>query len=73
MVSMLQKVQEPMDEKAISSELAYMLHIRKFGKEYVRDVSSSIEKQLGDLMNNYPAFQFNPRVLVVLIETGYIQ
>ena len=24
-------------------------------------------------MNNYPAFQFNPRVLVVLIETGYIQ
>ena len=62
-----------MDEKAISAELAYLLHIRKFGKEYVRDNSSSIEKQLGDLMNNYPAFQFNPRVLVVLIETGYIQ
>ena len=56
MVNMLQKVQEPMDEKAISQEIAYLLHIRKFGKEYVRDTNSSIEKQLGDLMNNYPAF-----------------
>jgi hypothetical protein len=72
MVSMLQKVQEPMDEKIIAQEIAYLLHIRKFGKEYVRDGNTSIEKQLGDLMNNYPAFQFNPRVLVVLIETGYI-
>jgi len=33
-----------MDEKIIAQEIAYLLHIRKFGKEYVRDNNASIEK-----------------------------
>lgn len=69
---MLQNVSEPSDEKIIHQEIAYLLHIRKIGKEFDRS-KSSIQQQLEELMVNFNSFTMNHRVLVVLIETGYCQ
>jgi len=73
MIKMVSTVTDPMDERDIHAEITYLLHIRRIGKEYVREANSSMDRQLKDLMNNFSAFQFNQKVMVVLIETGYIQ
>lgn len=73
LIKMLQNVSEPSDEKIIHQEIAYLLHIRRIGKEYDRSKGTSISSQLLELMQNYNSFSLNNRVLVVLIETGYCQ
>ena len=71
---MLRKVRaDAKDERIIQNEIAYLLHIRRVGLQYQRETNSSIERYLKELMGNYAGYEFNPKVLVVLIETGYIQ
>jgi hypothetical protein len=72
MVQMLQRVRDPSDERTLQREIAYLLHIRRVGQRYQREPNNTLERQLRELMQNYSMFSFNPKVLVVLIETGYI-
>ena len=53
-------------------ELAYLLHIRRKGVEYSRKQESSLDKALQDILNDFHNYEMNNKVLVVLIETGYI-
>jgi hypothetical protein len=64
-------VHERADEMKISDEIAYLLHVRRVGSEYDRK-NSSLEGQLNLLLNSYNQFEYNYKVLVVLIESGYI-
>lgn len=73
MIKMLASITDPMDERDIHNEIAYLLHIRRAGKEYTREASAQIDKQLRDLMVSFNSFQFNNKVMAVLIETGYCQ
>jgi predicted SprT family Zn-dependent metalloprotease len=74
MVKMFSNIQDNRDEQAINHELAYLLHVRRKGHEYKRDAKySSLDKQLKELMHSYHAVDYNPRVLVVLIESGHCQ
>ena len=50
------------------------MHIRKKGKEYQRnDEKSTIAKEFKELMNAYDSYDYNYRIMVELIETGYVQ
>lgn len=64
---------DPADERVIKEELAYLLHIRRKGVEYSRKMESSLDKALQDILNDFHNYEMNLKVLVVLIETGYIQ
>jgi len=44
MVKMMAAITDPMDERDIHAELAYLLHIRRQGKEYVREANSSLDR-----------------------------
>ena len=73
---MLQNIQAIDDERKITDELQYMLHIRKTGTEYKRDDKMTMDRQIREMMNNEQgtrAFSYNAKVLVILIECGYIQ
>lgn len=61
------------DEKIIQNEIAYMLHVRRIGKEYQRDPTTSLDKVFRDLMTNFSLYEMNYKVLVTLIETGFCQ
>jgi hypothetical protein len=63
---------DPVDERIIKEELAYLLHIRRKGVEYSRKQESSLDKALQDILNDFHNYEMNNKVLVVLIETGYI-
>ena len=73
MIKMLAFVTEPADENKIKNEIAYMLNIREVGEPYERREGYTIDKQLRELSFNANGYEFNPKVLVVLIESGYIQ
>jgi len=50
------------------------LHIRKKGKEYQRDEKMvNLAKEFKELVNAYHQYDYNYRVLVELIETGFVQ
>lgn len=69
---MLQNVEDT-EEILVNKELSYLLHIRKKGKEYDRAAAqnSNLAREFRDLMNSYSQYDYNPRVLVQLIETGH--
>ena len=71
MIKMIASVSDASEERILSLEIAYMLHIRRHGREYVRDSNNTLDKQLREIMNNFSAYTMNFKVLVVLIETGY--
>ena len=76
LIAMLTNVEVVEDEKKITDELQYMLHIRKIGTEYKRDAKMTMERQIKEMMNNEQGtrvFSYNAKVLVILIECGYIQ
>jgi len=70
---MLRNIQDSRDEMTINMELGYLLHVRRKGHEFKRDPSQTLDRQLKELMQSYHAVDYNPRVLVVLIETGHCQ
>ena len=70
---MLRNIQDSRDEMTINMELGYLLHVRRKGQEFKRDPSQTLDRQLKELMLSYHAVDYNPRVLVVLIETGHCQ
>lgn len=69
---MQQNIEEE-DERIVNEEFSYLLHIRKKGKEYQRVENQHIGKEFKELMNGYKQYDYNHRVLVELIETGYVQ
>jgi hypothetical protein len=73
MIDMVKRIHEKSDETLIVAEITYLLHIRKVNQEYDRRGSGSMEGQLNLLLNSYSQFEYNYKVLVVLIESGYIQ
>ena len=71
---MIINVQDAEQEIQLNREIQYLLNIRKRGREYIRDDKSNLGNSLRELMQaDFRAFDMNNRVLVVLIESGYIQ
>lgn len=71
MIELLKKVLDPTDKKDLVEEITYLAHIRKSGQKYERE--KSLEFLIDSMMTNYNQYEYNYKVLVVLIETGYIQ
>jgi len=65
---MLQNVTDSSHEIIIQNQINYLLHIKLIGKQYE---NVSFQKQSDSLVGGFHNYTFNPKVLVVLIETGY--
>jgi hypothetical protein len=58
---------------AIKKEILYLLHSRKIGHRYERSDEATITSVIKGIISSPGEYHFNERVLVVLIESGYIQ
>ena len=78
-ISMLENVNDPTgnDNMILGQEIGYLLHCRK-----VHNITKESEKEfninmgmftaLKNIKEEFEDYTFNPKVLVVLIETGYL-
>ena len=73
LIEMVKKVHESSDRKKITDEIAYLVHIRKIGHQYDRKHSKSLGHQIHLLLNNYVQYEYNYKVLVVLIDYEYVR
>lgn len=71
MIRMIANVTETYDELSLKSEILYLLHVHKIGTRYERN-SEPITSVIKGIINSPKEFTFNEKVLIVLIETGYI-
>ncbi len=67
----LANVSDSKDMEILKNEFCYLLHIRKHGQPYER--GETLSKKIKTLMNTPKEFTYNSKVLIVLIECGYIQ
>lgn len=58
---------------AIKKEILYLLHCRKIGHKYERTEDGTITSVIKNIVSSPGEYLFNERVMVVLIESGYIQ
>ena len=75
-IKMIDKVQDPKDEAMVNNEVCYLLHLRRKGKPYERGndlPAKDIGKEMRDMIVDFKGYSFNSKVLIVLIETEYIQ
>ena len=63
-----------MVDSMIKDELAYLLHLRYKSQKYVRvQPSSSLTTIINNLVSKPDDFEFNEKVMVVLVESGLLQ
>ncbi|TNV85265.1 hypothetical protein FGO68_gene15236 [Halteria grandinella] len=72
LIKLLGQVTETKDEYAVKKEIQYLLNVRKVGMRYER-TDESIASTVKNLVSSPGEYVFNERVLMVLIESGYIQ
>ena len=71
LIRMIGNVTETLDELNLKTELLYLLHVRKHNTKYER-TGEPITSVIKGIINSPGDFTFNEKVLVVLVETGYI-
>jgi hypothetical protein len=72
LIRFLDRVTETKDEQIIKQELTFMLNMRKAGMRHER-THDPVTSMIKNLVSSIPGeYQFNERVLVVLIESGYL-
>ena len=67
-------VTETKDEIILKQEIQYFLNIRKKGHRYERSAGDQISASIKNIVNSPPSeYVFNESIMIVLIESGYIQ
>ncbi len=57
---------------AIKKEILYLLHCRRRGQKYERTDDATITSVIKSIVSSPGEYLFNERVMIVLIESGYI-
>ena len=69
---MISNVTESQDEMNLKDELIYLLHIRELDRGYVR-TGEPITTAIKNFIGSNDPLMYNENVLIVLIESGYLQ
>mmetsp|Transcript_41226 Transcript_41226/g.30304 ORF Transcript_41226/g.30304 Transcript_41226/m.30304 type:complete len:117 (+) Transcript_41226:375-725(+) len=69
---MMRLVSDPSDEMLLKDEIRYLLHMKKVDNSYERN-NDSLVNVIQNLLNTPKLYGYNERVLVTLIESGYVQ
>lgn len=69
---MLQNVIETTDEMNLKEEIVYLLHVRPKDRKFERN-GDNITNVIKNLVTSNEPMVYNERVLIVLIESGYLQ
>lgn len=69
---MIQNVTESQDEMCLKDEIVYLLHIRERNRRFERN-GDPITTVIKNFLSSSDSMVFNENVLIVLIESGYLQ
>mmetsp|Transcript_8002 Transcript_8002/g.7496 ORF Transcript_8002/g.7496 Transcript_8002/m.7496 type:complete len:256 (+) Transcript_8002:1322-2089(+) len=72
LVRMMRAVSDPSEELMLKDEMKYLLHMKKYEYGYERN-NDSMVNVINNLLNTPKAYSFNEKMMVGLIETGYMQ